>query len=365
MNIFVNQSQNGKFSKELHALRGIAALVVFLVHFQHRLLDAWPELHVPDFFNGSAAVTYFFVLSGLVVGISLAKSWGENRFLLIYGIRRIFRIMPLMVVMATIGGLYLFFINAHMPYSLYDVEKYGDFDWKRMMAGYIGYSMKSNPPSWSIFVELMGSALIPLFILCGRSKLWIILGAIILFSFSIWDMPIKNKFNIFMLSFYAGLSVLIWGKYFAQLCEKLPTPAFWLAVSTLLAGFYLPRVITQSDYYGNPWIVHWETLCVTPLIALVYYVPHRFSVLTRPIFQFFGDISFGLYLTHFLMMVTLYNVLILCFGVNIGTIGIFCVLSPVLAIILAKFSYRYIEQPGMVLGKKMVGILKNGQKTRE
>jgi len=354
LNKFCKASQNGVFSKELHALRGVAALVVLLVHFQHRLVQAWPDWHVPDLFNGSAAVTYFFVLSGLVVGMSLAKTWNEDKSLIVYGIRRIFRIMPLMAVMATIGSLYLFFVNPHMPYSLYDVEKYGGFDWKRMMAGYIGYSMKANPPSWSIFVELVASALIPLFILMGRNRTTIILGAVILFAFSLWDMPIKNKFNIFMLSFYVGLTILVWGPVLADKCRKLPVKFFWVLVTILALAFYMPRVITQEDYYGNPWIIHWETATIAPLIALIFYIPERFSALTKPIFQYLGDISFSLYLTHVLVMVVLYNLLALTMGVQIMLMPVFAIVALVMVFIIAHFSFNHIEKPGILWGKKIL-----------
>ncbi|MDY0029080.1 MAG: acyltransferase [Pseudobdellovibrionaceae bacterium] len=357
MNFFVERSRTQTFSKELHALRGVAALVVLLVHFQHRLVQAWPDWHVPDIFNGSAAVTYFFVLSGLVVGMSLARVWGEQGALLTYGVRRVFRIMPLMALMATIGSLYLFFVNPHMAYSLYDIEKYGDFDLKRMLASYIGYSMKANPPSWSIFVELVASVLIPVFLIMGRNIWTILVGGIMLFAFSLWDMPIKNKFNIFMLSFYIGLTVLVWGPRLAEKCRNLPKNAFWGLVAILALAFYMPRVITQEDYYGNPWIIHWETLTVAPLVAIILYLPERFSALTRPVFQYLGDVSYSLYLTHVLVMVVLYNLLASLMGVTVWLMPVFTCVALPLVFMIAHLSYNYIEKPGIQWGKKALDML--------
>ncbi|OIN85243.1 MAG: hypothetical protein AUJ12_10300 [Alphaproteobacteria bacterium CG1_02_46_17] len=351
MNLFIAESQNGRFSKELHALRGIAALVVFFVHLQDRALDAFPDLWFPSIFNGSAAVVFFFVLSVLVVGMSLAKTWGRDHFLIEYGIRRLFRIMPLMVVMTTIGGLYLLFVNPHMPFPLYE-DSYGDFSISKWIAGYIGYSMKANPPSWSIFVELVGSLLIPLMILSGRSARSVLVTLIGLTLLIFVDFDSQHRWHFYMISFYAGLSVLYWGRPLATYVTQMKQQFFWGLILLLAVGFYLMRFLMDGDMYGNPWMPLWETVMVTPLVAIIYYVPDRFSLLGKHIFQFFGDISFSLYLIHYLWIAALYNVMFLLMETDKIFLLLYIVLAVPTAMTLAHISYKYLELPFISMGKE-------------
>ena len=111
------------------------------------------------------------------------------------------------------------------------------------------------------FCWIDGLALIPLFILCGRSKLWSYLARSFYSRFLYGTC--RSKINsIFYAVILCGIIRIDLGKYFAQLCENYQRLLLAGGIDSV-GGFYLPRVITQSDYYGNPWIVHWETLCVT------------------------------------------------------------------------------------------------------
>lgn len=73
MNLFVDEARQHNFSYPLHALRGAAAVIVLLSHIHMRIKEAYGDWALPPIFNGSGAVIFFFVLSGLVVGTALAK----------------------------------------------------------------------------------------------------------------------------------------------------------------------------------------------------------------------------------------------------------------------------------------------------
>lgn len=359
MNYFIEESRHGKFSAELHALRGIAAVIVFLVHLQDGLQAAYPDILLPKLFNGSASVVFFYVLSGLVVGMSLGRAWGKKFFLIEYTIRRVFRIMPLMVVMTTLGGLYIFFINPHMRFPLYD-ESYGDFSVIKWISGYIGYSSKVNPPAWSIFVELVASALLPFFVLTGRNRKMILAAAVLLTGIALINViDTQHKWHFYMISFYAGLSILYWGKSVTAKIQGFGPAFFWGLVALLAAGFYLPRIIINMDMYGNPWMPFWETLMVTPLVAIIYYAPQYFSVLGKKIVQFLGDISFSLYLIHFLLIKLALNLFVMNFGATLPVLLLYCATITPLSFLVGHFSYKYLELPFMGLGKKMMVLLES------
>lgn len=349
MNVFVKAAQLQGFSMPLHSLRGVAALIVLLSHIQTRVQEANPNFQLPHIFNGSGAVTFFFVLSGLVVGAALAKHDLTLPRTLTYFYRRFFRIMPLLIVTVSLGGLYLFLINEQMRYPYYDPE-FGDFSLSKFVAGYIGYSLKPNPPIWSIYVELIGSLLIPLMILSGSRLIYISLALVSCVGLSLINREFQHHWNFYMLSFYVGLTILLWGKSWANFLTRLPAPGFWFVILSLAVLFYGIRlVITPS--YGVLWVVYWETAMIAPLIAAIYHMPERFAVLARPAFTFLGDVSYSLYLTHWILLVLILNAITPWLGVGALGMTVYTLICVGICLIAARFSFRYIELTGVKLGE--------------
>ncbi|HTF96107.1 MAG TPA: acyltransferase [Cellvibrio sp.] len=349
MNIFIDSAKQRGFSVPLHALRGLAAVIVLLCHIQARIEEGFPQFTYTHIFNGSAAVIFFFVLSGLVVGASLAKGGITFQSTLIYAHRRVFRIMPLVIVTVTLGGLYLLYVDPHMPYS-FNPKSYGEFDLVKFVASYVGYSLKANPPTWSIFVELVASALIPLMILSGKSIRLILLATAICIALSLLPYEFQHYWNFYMISFYLGLSVLWWGQSVANSVARLPNALFWFLVGGLFSFFYLIRLVSGAGY-GDLWIVYCESIPVALLVAIIYYSPERFQLLSKPVFKFLGDISYSLYLTHTLLLILLLNGSIYLLGSTTIAALVFIASSIVLSLILATYSYHHIEMKGMRLGE--------------
>ena len=351
MNLFFDAARKQGFSIPLHALRGLAAVIVLLVHLQGRVADAFPDFTFPPIFNGSAAVTFFFVLSGLVVGSSLAKHKLTKDSIAIYAHRRFFRIMPLMFITVSCGGLYLLFIDPHLSHSL-NPKEYGDFTPLKFIAGYIGYSLKANPPIWSIFVELIGSVLIPVMLLSGTSLRNILLALGACVALSLIPLDFKHHWNFYIISFYLGLSILLWGKWLAVRVEKLPSTLFWCLIAILTLGFYLARPLTGAGF-GDLWIVYWETLYIAPLVAIIYYSPEKFSLLNAPVFRFLGDISYSLYLVHTILIVALLNGVTFLLGNSGFAALVYCFSALVCSFSLAYISYNHIELGGVALGESL------------
>lgn len=351
MNLYTEEAQRRGFSVPLHALRGVAAIIVLLGHIQQRADKAFLDFMFTRIFNASGVVVFFYVLSGLVVGASLAKVGVSSSTVSVFFHRRFFRIMPLMFVTVTFGGLYLLYIDPYMKYSL-NPKEYGEFSLLKFVASYVGYSLKPNVPIWSIFVELVASLLIPLMILTGNSVRNIILGAIACVLLSLIPIEFHHRWNFYMISFYLGLTILVWGRWFADRLRGLSNYAFWFIIAVLLVPFYLARLITEAGF-GDLWIVYWETAFITPFVAIVYYMPERFSFLSAKIFKFFGDISFSLYLSHFVFLAGLLNVLVAVLGTTGLAVTLFYVISIVGSFLIAVVSYYCIELKGMKLGENL------------
>jgi peptidoglycan/LPS O-acetylase OafA/YrhL len=351
MNIFTEAAKRQKFSAPLHALRGLAAVIVLLVHLQGRVSEVFPEFTLPPLFNGSAAVTFFFVLSGLVVGASLAKNGLSSSTVSLYFYRRFFRIMPLMFVTVTLGGLYILFVEPYLQYSL-NPKEYGDFTLMKFAAGYIGYSLKANPPIWSIFVEIIGSLLIPLMLLSGTKPRNIFLAFIACIALSLLPINTKHYWHFYVFSFYVGLSVLLWGKWLAEFSAALSDGIFWLIICVLAASFYVVRPLTGAGY-GDVWIVYWETLCIAPVVGIIYYRPERFSLLNARTFKFLGDVSYSLYLTHSILLIVLLNLVTSLMGHTGLAAFSYCFSAICCSFMIAHISYRSIEIGGIHLGERL------------
>lgn len=353
MNLFVVEARQNSFSFPLHALRGIAAVIVLLSHIHMRIKEAYSEWEFPAVFNGSGAVIFFFVLSGLVVGAALAKQELSVDRVSTYLHRRFFRIMPLLFVTVSIGGLYLLLLNDSMTYSMYD-DAYGDFSFAKFLAAYIGYSLKPNQPIWSIYIEIVASLLIPLMILTGTKIRYIIATTLLCIAFSLVPVDFKHHWNFYVISFYVGLTILVWGKPLSRWVSTLPGIIFWALVLLFFAAFYCARPLTNPTY-GDLWIVYWETLTVAPLVAVIYYLPEKFSVLNKRLFTYLGDVSYSLYLTHWILLVLALNAVTALMGTSGVSAIIFSALALCVSFIVAHFSYQYIELNGIKLGESLRG----------
>jgi len=351
MNVFTEEARKQSFSIPLHALRGIAALVVLFSHIQMRINEGLTDFSFERIFNGSGAVTFFFVLSGLVVGAALAKNEINYATVSLYLHRRFFRIMPLLFVTVTIGGFYLLFIDDSMRFSLYD-RSYGDISLIKFLSAYVGYSLKPNQPIWSIYIEIIASLLIPLMILSGSKLRYILLTLAICVAFSLLNIDFQHRWNFYMISFYIGLTVLIWGKGLARIVSGLPSTLYWSLIFTLFLLFYLARLITNAGY-GDLWIVYWETAAIAPLVAIIYYMPEKFSLLNKRAFIFLGDISYSLYLTHWILLAIALNYVTAWLGTGALALITFCTLSIVVSLLVATASFHKIEMGGIKLGEAL------------
>lgn len=349
MNFYTEEARRQGFSIPLHALRGLAAIIVLFGHVQVRADNAFDEFVFARIFNASGVVVFFYVLSGLVVGASLAKVGISYASLNTFFHRRFFRIMPLMFVTVTLGGLYLLYIDPHMRYSL-NPKEYGEFGLLKFIASYVGYSLKPNVPIWSIFVELVATLLIPLMILSGNRLANIILAVIGCVLLSLIPIEFQHRWNFYMISFYLGLTVLVWGRWLADRLAGLSNGLFWILVALLFVSFYLARPITDAGF-GDVWIVYWETAFIAPLVAIVYYMPERFGFFNAGYFKFLGDISFSLYLTHYVFLAALLNGVTEVFGTSALAVILFYSLGILAPLIFAALSYRYIELPAIKLGE--------------
>lgn len=165
------------FDARLESLRGLAAVAVVVAHttaifrvdgvsafwtlrLSQHTIQTWPLELLTAVFNPASAVVMFFVLSGYVLSLSLERGGASIGG---YAVRRVFRLLPPMwasiAVMAAISNTFPpsgatiysdWFLGTFQPFTPVDV-----------LASALAWTSKANPVTWTMYVEAIGSALVP------------------------------------------------------------------------------------------------------------------------------------------------------------------------------------------------------------
>ena len=345
------------FSGPLHSLRGIAALVVVLAH-------AWipvarfgsPTPLFLSLFNSGSAVSLFFVLSGLVLALSFERSPPDNLLgYAKYAIRRAFRLLPLLALTVVIGSACIAFFGARAAIPFQNI---GPLDLSHFVAAFIGYSIRPNPPSWSIYVELTISFLLPMMWLAYKSP-YRVPFFIAIVCLSAKDFGLQHCWNFYLVNFLAGISITSWGSALRFSSRS----AFW-PFFALLALFYFDRSLIvwllgydDAMMIDNQWINFVDVTLIAPIISVVFYNADRFSLLANKAYVFLGHISYSIYLNHWVVLWVASNFVVWLWPDAKMNPNVFwtvlTVLTMTITIPLSWASYRWIELPGMSIGKTL------------
>jgi len=356
-----------RFNPKIESLRGLAALSVCFAHslaiyciensnvlwskpiWDHSF-SAGFLMFVDSVFNPFAAVVLFFILSGYVLTQSLGgeKSLNGKNIASFY-IRRCFRILPMMWA-ALIFTYALSKINHTAPpnqAALFYVAIFEHkFHFTAFLRNFFLLGFQVSPVMWTMRVELLGSLLMPAIVyvlLHGtRPRQFLLLGGLC-------AVTCLDRHDLqYIVCFYVG--ALLTGKDLVAACARWPILLFWSGVTicTLLRIF--------KDYLGFPMV---ETLATTAGAALILLGvlagPSKFGILETGPFRLVGRLSYSLYLLHpaFLGLVAVAAFAIRLYptlsGEAANTLIFFT--SVFATLVASAFTYRWIEQPSIALGK--------------
>ncbi|WP_321337012.1 acyltransferase family protein [uncultured Cohaesibacter sp.] len=310
-------SKRVDYRPDIDGLRAIAVISVFLYHLNFSFIP-----------GGFVGVDVFYVISGYVILKGLVPGIMEKRFSLIsFYDRRIRRIYPALILVVALCLLVGYFVMTPKEFvSLAETSAAALFSGSNIYfhdrLGYFAAAGNTLPllHTWSLGVEFQFYLLIPLLLLAaGRmasdSKKAIVFAmlAVIAVSFCI------NVFSVFVLfdtkfAFYMPMArfweiclgglIACWDNRFNP-SRALSNTLIYVAIAGLVASFTL---IDQNVSF--PGIAVLLPVLATSILVLV--VPRNDSIynsiVTFPPAQFFGRISYSLYLFHWPMIVfpTLY-----------------------------------------------------------
>lgn len=350
----------------LDAARGIAALIVIAGHY-----ICWGREHEPAVYassiliNASDAVSFFFVLSGMVLSypyLVLGKSMDIRK----YVINRFFRLLPAFFVAMLCFAAYIFrkepFVKGFLDVIVYN--NHGFWEETLMIRGWSNYIY----PAWTLGIELCLSMLVPFFVIIAqrnrRALFWLL--AVIL----IGGAPSISRF-----AFHFVLGVIA-SSYFKELND----PSFrqrrvyrWrYAVLFLAYVLFSIRHIDKLSPFGPSFKYLLEYLSIdwfhfTALSSFVFLCWLLLSkkaqrVLNGSVFQFYGRISYTIYLVHALILSLFFDNLTPALTERLG--GFWSTFFIGMAVVFASstlFGYLMhiaVEQPGIRFGKRLISRLK-------
>ena len=351
------------FLPRLESFRGVAALVVATGHTVGVLLpsaEAQPVMQLLGrIFNGHAAVLVFFVLSGYVLGLSLDRPSpsGFGAQYATYVFRRLFRIYPAFLLSVLLALAYLGWhrVEAGFPAaSPWFNQWYRQFPAPGAWRGILSFQdIQLNNVAWTLRSEMIGSLLLPFFHRIQRRSGWGING-VMLVGLLLLARHLNNQFVANLPLFYLGLTVP--GMLASRALQRLPSAC--LGVALLGCAILTTQITVPLDH---SWIGLVPMLGAFGLVVLV--ALERRSLfhwfLDLPAIRFYGRISYSLYLLHFLGLHALAVTALqwlpgawIATHTLLLTLGLL-LLSVTLVTPIAYLAWRWIELPGMELGRRM------------
>tara|TARA_R110002111_G_scaffold262694_1_gene340153 strand:- start:82597 stop:83775 length:1179 start_codon:yes stop_codon:yes gene_type:complete len=326
-------------------------------------------------FNGGAAVSIFFVLSGYVLGLSLDRKSNTIFVLISFYIKRIFRIYPAYIVSLTliIASIWLFHTYIKFPNtSLWFNWWYTtDITIRNAAKNYVLMETNLNPVAWTLSVELLVSFVFPFAYFASRNvgvKLNLIFLSILMalgYKYS------SISYLMFGFVFYIGLMLPI-------LIEKLELYATKGTYNKIFVISIVCLLFARLAFEGISifYVILVEGVASAFIVAILADLKTTVFLskyLEYEIVKKLGQFSFSFYIYHFIILYWLsYGMLLIVSSDFTASYPI--LLSTILAIVsvpisyyVAILSYYGVERPmikcGAVTSEKL-SILVNNSSVR-
>lgn len=362
----ISLHQPSHFLPRVESLRGLAALAVAVFHalvlvaggglIAMLALRPW-QLDDPAIaayrllavvFNGTAAVSLFFVVSGFVLQLSLARDRRAPRVAAgAFALRRLGRIVPALVVNLvaimlawTVLGAFSASWSARAP----SVDAFVANLW---LTDFV-----LNGATWTLQVELLAVPMIlAVHALSVRAGAWVLPAGVALGSIVIFTPTLTGRFVFFDFAFMFLLGM--------ALADRLDALSGWVARHAgALAACGAPLLFCGRFVlgYGSRWSLLVEATGAG-LLCLACAAPKPTGVLAlldHSVARFLGRISYGLYLYHPPMLVFVGTPIVAAGrlvagaeagGPALGTVALAAAVAS--SILFGWLSYRLVERPAM------------------
>ena len=367
----------------LDSARGLAALSMVVWHF----FTAFFPIEGPSFVRdspfhflwyGDADMTFFFIHSGFILTYTNRQFLGGlsgasyARFL----VSRAFRIYPLFLVVLLLsrvlattiypissGG----YLTPHFLRFWSFHKGWGDVARQALLVVRIpGNSVERYmPQDWSLSVELIVSAFLPLLSWLMKKNSWVCCVLIVLLA----KIP---GLSTFVLEFGVGVFLCHFTDRIKTLWSQLNRVGHYTIVGLALVCFTC--VFHYSDYFGGRELFlsqRTDRLIVTAGCGLIFIILLNSSrlqkLLSGRVWVRIGEVCYGIYLFHILLLIVCsdYMMQLLVAGTRLPLWVdkvIVLLLVQGLSIGLAFVTFFGVERPMIRLGKRLTGGRKREEK---
>ena len=333
----------------LEGMRGIAAFYVFTHHF---LLIFYPSYYFGQhnwtnhILNPDLAVSWFFVHSGYVLSLKGVDLAGTDywQHLKDQAARRYLRLLPLVLFSIILTYLCM---NLNMTFN-HEFGKKMNSVWLSQYLNFnpdigealkqafygVYFSFKSsstyNPNLWTIGHELISSYL-----------LFALLAAIGWWKKSAWFFVLIA----FAIGPWKGMMCFMLGAALTRL-PKFNLHPYSIGVIGA-AGFYL------SDLKGV-YEAHARSVGATLLMLALLHAPRARAWLNTKIIHRLGELSYSLYVLHFLVLISFTSWLGLLWKPqeSMLKVTVLYLLTSAILILVSHLAWRYVDIPGIKIAKK-------------
>ncbi|KXV44584.1 hypothetical protein AD943_02635 [Gluconobacter roseus] len=313
--------------------------------------------------NSHAAVVVFFVLSGFVLSPSFFRKPLEIREIAGFYTRRIFRILPLLMVVTALSLIYVKSSLSERNVPFLNTWFQGLLPHGLPLSGFtiikcfIGMNSALVPQNWTITCEIMVAFVLPFFIKACTGRVWMAALTTAIFaglSFLVADGGGKTLPVFYAVDFIIGILTF---KILESHKGNYPDVFFYLAVIGL---FGVRGTLGLFPHQGeipfhDPLCSLIEALFSAVIIYGLATKNHMSRVLSHRWLSRIGDISFGIYLFHFLVIVIVARLVSPLLLSEPLSVQISVMLLPVLIIsfISASFCFHFIEMPANRIGRTL------------
>jgi peptidoglycan/LPS O-acetylase OafA/YrhL len=365
----------------LESLRGLAAFIVVLNHF---VLAFYPALYfgasepvhtengVEVFlsgtplnllYNGSFAVSLFFILSGFVLTYKFFKDRTLPVYLIPLTVKRYVRLLPPVFISILLSFILLrFSLLSNQPAAIITrsgwLRGYLQFGpnlltalYESFIGSFFRHQSTYNGVLWTMTFEFFGSLLVFLFVALFRNEKRRYLVYVLALA-----LLRHRPYGAFILGVLLCDFITLRPDLFAQ--KRYTAFYFILLGAGLFLGSYpvgRPVEGTMYAFMKLPVIARsYNVLGAGLVLFALLNLPSLQDVLSRGVFVFLGKISFSLYILHFLLISSL-GCAVFCFvaphlSYHAAFLVMFLATMPV--ILIASFlTYLFIDQKGVGLSQ--------------
>ncbi|MFC7555804.1 acyltransferase family protein [Pseudoroseomonas wenyumeiae] len=252
--------------------------------------------------NGPAYVTFFFVLSGTVLALSLDRDPPAHPGAVLgYLVKRGFRLYPLLLFTAAAAALLqLYYFEPHVYSQATGWFNDGyKIDLPSLPAEFLanaqGRSATLNGPAWSIKVEILASAVFPLLYWLSLTPARAMVTAPLLVA-AMFLAPGGamqwHYMNVFLFCFFVGALVPRWGWKVAALLRQMGGWPRVALLAALVLVFMFSRRLLAPTAFAPPLVVVLESLAAGVGVVLLLHGRERAFFHAAPM-ELLARLSFG------------------------------------------------------------------------